>query len=558
MFTLPECSIRMINRGMHISRNFEGETASKKMNGGYKVVLTADRTLMSEYNRLIFLGFSACVPKGLIPDSLYFSTFAPSVGVNKDGSAELAPCGIRKVEAVLLDNGFSREDVIVAHPEHLRQVMGPNTKVLAINETDPLGIAPATSTFTQLLTGEAYMAVKFREILNHPSVKMYKPKIVVGGPGAWQLEDSQVRKKLGIDCVVIGEGERVIDTLFKKAIAGDTLPEIVNGEVVAEDNIALIREPTIDGIVEIARGCGRGCAFCIPTLQQYRCLSIDHILKEVEVNLRAGRRPLLHAEDVLRYKAKGLTVNKEAVIDLFKQVRNYPGVDSVAISHFALSSVASAPEVVEEITRILNVDGKHGNWFSGQTGVETGSPKLINDHMIGKCKPFKPDDWPQVVVDAFQILSDNFWVPVGTLIIGLPGETENDLELTMQMVKNLRSFKSLLVPLFFVSEGGLKAKSKSFSMETMTTKQTQLFLKCWEHNLEWADTFLREYFLNQNPIKSFWLRRIFGYGVGKSKELLHKCEKEYNYNLPAMVKDAREGRLKWAPFPIQQIYELVR
>ena len=45
-------------------------------NNGFKIVLTADRTLMSEYNGGIFLGFSACVPQGLIPDKLYFSLFS--------------------------------------------------------------------------------------------------------------------------------------------------------------------------------------------------------------------------------------------------------------------------------------------------------------------------------------------------------------------------------------------------------------------------------------------------------------------------------------------------
>ena len=66
---------------------------------GYKVVLTADRTLMSEYRGGIFLGFSACVPKGLIPDWLYFSLLCPSVPARSDGSAKYAPCGTRKVEA---------------------------------------------------------------------------------------------------------------------------------------------------------------------------------------------------------------------------------------------------------------------------------------------------------------------------------------------------------------------------------------------------------------------------------------------------------------------------
>ena len=208
---------------------------------GYKIVLTSDRTLMSEYNGLIFLGFSACIPKGLIPDSLYFSLFCPSVEANKDGSVKYAPCGSRKMEAALLNNGFKRKDVVVAHSDHLDKVVGPDTKVLAITENDPLGKGPATSTFTQLFGREAYMAVKFKELLNNSAVKMYKPKIVVGGSGAWQLEDDDVRETLGVDCVVIGEGEKAVDAVIKKAVNDEQLPKIVHGEVVEEDQIPCIR-----------------------------------------------------------------------------------------------------------------------------------------------------------------------------------------------------------------------------------------------------------------------------------------------------------------------------
>jgi radical SAM superfamily enzyme YgiQ (UPF0313 family) len=512
---------------------------------------------MSEYNGGIFLGFSACVPRGLIPDWLYFSLFCPSVEVNEDGSAKYAPCGTRKIEAALLNNGFKREDVIVAHPEHLEKVVGSNTKVVGVTENDPLGMGPATSTFTQLFGGEAYMAVEFRELLNHPAVQRHKPKIIVGGPGAWQLEEREIRNKLGIDCVVIGVGEKVVGSIFEKAVNGEQLPEVVYGEVASEDEIPVIRGATIDGIVEIARGCGRGCDFCVPTLQRYRCLSIDHILKEVEVNLRAGRRPLLHAEDVLRYKAKGLEVNKEAVINLFKTVKNYPGVPSVGISHFALSSVASAPDLIEEISNILDAS-KDGGWLSGQTGIETGSPRLIRDHMMGKCKPFKPEDWPHVVMNAFEILSENSWVPCATLIIGLPGETEKDINLTIDLVEELRSFKSLIVPLFLVSEGGIKGKAESFTMEKMTPKYSELFLKCWEHNLDWGDTFLKEYFLTKGGGKGYGLRLVFSYGIKQGKKLIRKCQNDYEYDLPAMIRDARNGKISVAPLPIRFIHRLLR
>jgi len=246
-------------------------------NGGYEIVLTADRTLMSEYHGGIFLGFSACVPKGIIPDWVYFSFFCPSVEVLENGAVKYAPYGTRKIEAALLDYGFKTEEVIVAHPEHLHKVIGPNTRVVGITENDPLGIGPATSTFTQIFGGHAYMAVKFKEILNHASMGKYKPRIIVGGPGAWQLQPGEVRRELGIDCVVIGEGEKVAGPLFEKAVKGEMLPEVVYSEIVSVDEIPVIRNATIDGLIEIARGCGRGCRFCVPTLQQFRCLPIKRI-----------------------------------------------------------------------------------------------------------------------------------------------------------------------------------------------------------------------------------------------------------------------------------------
>ncbi len=534
-----------------------GSMAEKEFSG-YKVVLTADRTLMSEYSGEIFLGFSACIPKGLIPDKLYFSLFCPSVPINKDGSVRFAPCGTRKIEATLLNSGISKEDIIVAHPDRLDQVVGSNTKILCITENDPLGMGPATSTFTQIFGGEAYMALKFKEILNHPAVKKYRPQIIVGGPGAWQLEDDEARRSLGVDCVVIGEGEKVVNKLVDEAIQGNHLPEVVHGPVVEEKDIALIQNATVDGIIEIARGCGRGCAFCVPTLQLYRCRSIGHILKEVEVNLQAGRQPLLHAEDVLRYKAKGFEINKPAVKELFSTVYNYPGVKSVGISHFALSSVASAPDLIKDLSEILEVE-KADEWMSGQCGIETGSPRLIKELMVGKAKPFEPEQWPQVVVDAFQTLSDNNWVPCATLIIGLPDEQEEDVQLTIDLIEKLHDYKSLIVPLFMVSEGGLKNKAQSFHIDQLTRKQSELFVKCWQHNLHWSKIFLDEYNITKNSFGTgYGIRLILAYGIKQAGKLLKKCENDYDYNIQAFIKDAREGKIKGTPIPLRLIYKVLK
>ncbi|MCS7120551.1 MAG: radical SAM protein [Nitrososphaerota archaeon] len=509
---------------------------------GYPIVLTADRTLMSEYGGAIFLGFSACVPKGLVPDKVYFSVFCPPIDVNDDGSVTVAPCGTRKVEATLLEHGFAREDVIVAHPDHLEKVIGSRTKVLGLTENDPLGIGPATTTFTAIFGGQAYNRIKFMEILKNPVVKKFRPKIIVGGPGAWQLEDEETRRELGVDCVVIGEGEKVVPSLFKEAVEGGELPRIVYGDTPSIEEIPVIKGGTICGLVEISRGCGRNCAFCMPTMMRHRCLPIPHILREVEVNLRAGRQPLLHAEDVLRYGARGIDVNREAVLELFRSVKNHPGVKGVGISHFALASVAAAPDLVEEISCILNVNEKR--WLSGQTGIETGSPNLIKRHMMGKCRPFKPEEWPSIVVKAFEILSDNNWVPCATLMFGLPGETEKDAEITLELIKNLRPFKSLIVPLFLVTAGRLRKETESFSLERMTPTHAELFLECWKHNLDWAPELIRDWarVSLKNPLQRAGLNFIFSYGMRRVKKLIETCETEYNYDLAAMVRDFREKK----------------
>ena len=65
-----------------------------------------------------------------------------------NGVAKYAPYGLRKLEAGLLRDGFSRKDVVVAHPNHIEKFIGPETQVVGTYEMDPLGMGPVTMTFT--------------------------------------------------------------------------------------------------------------------------------------------------------------------------------------------------------------------------------------------------------------------------------------------------------------------------------------------------------------------------------------------------------------------------
>ncbi|MGC8816704.1 MAG: B12-binding domain-containing radical SAM protein [Candidatus Hadarchaeum sp.] len=486
-----------------------------------EIVLTAEYSLMSDYRGSEFLGFAACAPK-LVPEWLYRWAVCPPLP-QQNGIVKYAPGGTRKIEAALLEKGF---DVVVAHPEHLDKVIDDKTKVVGITSNDPLGIGPASSTFSGLMGQETYSAIFFRKLVTGPIIKENGLKTIVGGPGAWQLADEAVRRELGIDCVVIGEGERTAVKMFEKALKGESLPGVVEGEVVPLEEIPSIKNATVNGIVEIARGCGRGCEFCVPTMRYYRCRPVDKILEEVKVNLDAGLdRILLHAEDVLRYGAKGIVPDETKVLNLFKEVKKTTGWGAY-ISHFAFASVMAKPELVKSLSELMEVPCKKIPWIAGQVGIETGSPRLLERHMRGKVAPFKPEQWPEVVVEAHKILHDNHWVPCSTLIMGLPGETTDDVTKTIELVEELKDYKSLIVPLFFVPLGVL-GKEKRFTVEDMKPEHWKLLAACVKHDLNWIDELATEEF--RSLVSRFLLGKVL-IGVIKRgvKPYLKKMEQGLN------------------------------
>jgi radical SAM superfamily enzyme YgiQ (UPF0313 family) len=411
-----------------------------------------------------------------------------------------APGGTRKIEAALLEKGF---DVVVAHPDHLSEVIDEDTKVLGITSNDPLGLGPASSTFSKLIGRENYSAIFFKKLVTDPLIKKNGLKTIVGGPGAWQLADESVRRELGIDCVVIGEGERTAVKMLEMALRGEDLPGVVEGELVPVEEIPSIRHATVNGIVEIARGCGRGCDFCNPTLLNFRCRPIDKILEEIKVNLDAGLdRILLHAEDVLRYGARGVIPDEKKVMNLYEEVKKLTGWGAF-MSHFAFASVMAKPELIKWLTELMEVPNKKIPWLSGQVGIETGSPRILERHMRGKVAPFKPEDWPELVVEAHKLLQENHWVPCSTLIIGLPGETPDDVIKSIELVDDLKSYKSLIVPLFFVPIGGLSGE-RPFGVEDMEPEHWRLLAACLKHGLKYLDELVVDEF------KSAWQRFMFG------------------------------------------------
>ena len=455
---------------------------------GYRVVLTADRTLMSSYGGSQFVGFAACFPR-VLPKWLYTTLFCP-VDRGFGALAPAAPAGLRRVEGALIGAGVSRDDVATVYPDRLARAVDEKTEVVGISTSDPLGCGPASSTFSNLLRKETYTRYFFRQLLNDPSLRRSRAKIIVGGPGAWQLWNEETRRDLGIDCLVEGEGDIVASRLFIDALEGRDLPSRVSGGPVPADQIPRLTGPTINGTVEISRGCGRGCEFCNPNMRTVRHIPLARILEEVRVNLAHCDKITLHAEDVLRYRASGMRPDRGKVGKLFEEVGRH--TDRLGMSHIALSSALAEPGLIEDISRLVGAEGSRNHCYA-QTGIETGSSRLVSLHMRGKAKPFAPEEWPMVVRESFSLLSDNHWTPCGTLVMGLPGEKAEDIRATIELVRDLREHKSLIVPLFFVPLGQMTSEG-FFGVEDMLPEHWILLSECIDHDFRWAPALMDDLF----------------------------------------------------------------
>jgi len=521
-------------------------------NGGKKVVLTASVAEMAGWDADPFMAFAGGFPGRLFPPFLLQRMYKPDKP-NADYSAPFAPYGLRKIEASLLENGFDEDDVMTVHPRYLKHVMGPNTKVVGISSMDPLGMAYVSLTYTSLtgLGDVSATGVEFWRLSQHPALKEYKVPRILGGAGSWQLKNPMLRKEYGINCIVMGESEHDAPELFNKAIRGEKLPPIVQAKRPTDEEIPAIRNGAIYGAVEISRGCGRGCQFCSPTMKYRRNFPIKKILQEVRANLQSGANMiLLNTDDVFLYGSKERFLpNREAVVGVYKAVVNEPGVDVVQTAHASLAPAILDPQMVSEITETIGDKCRYhyrGNpVVTVEVGVETGSPRLMQEHMRGKALPYDVSQWPEIVCEAYGILNDANWVPLCTLVTGLPKETEEDVLLTLDLIHRMRRFKTFFVPLFFVSlEDCALRKEKTLNLRRLTDLQWEMFIECWDHNLlHWRDTWLGE-------IKNFWLNRQFIKLIGgflyiayykhkhggRSKQMLNRIAgilgKDYRFLLP--------------------------
>jgi hypothetical protein len=427
---------------------------------------------------------------------------------NDDGSAKYMPAGVRLVEKSL-ERVYAKGDIVSCFPQDLEKFIGPRTRVVAVSTHNPLGVTFAAGVYTSIF-GSSKMPINshysrelFAQIKSNPYRENFK--VIVGGSGGWQIIQTDTYEELGIDCVVEGrsESEDTLD-LFDKAIKGEDLPkELTVKHPVERDAILFPDTRTTFGVVEMTTGCGRRCKFCVPDLNPQIDLPKDKIMDAVRANVREGNQQIsLATEDMFIWGQVHTDTpfyfpNREALLDLYGDIVNTPGVEQHVLSHSTIAPAVVDPILIKELSNLLLPKSPiHFPYLSSHPekkalapliGLETGSIKMAKKIMPSKGIPFNIEDWPSVVLEGLRVLNENNWFPAMTLIVGNPDETDEDVMATLDLIYEMerRGLFAFLIPSIFTPLHDTRMEMEKGVTQTrqLTTLQWQLMMKCWKMNL---------------------------------------------------------------------------
>jgi radical SAM superfamily enzyme YgiQ (UPF0313 family) len=558
-----------------------------------KVVLSADRTLMSPYRGISLASFFGCAPAIDVNrdhNSFWYHVFGNQVTPrmlfdficnpipHTNGMANYAPYGLRKVEAALVRDGYRKEDVVVAHPDHVEKFIGPGTEVVGTYEMDPLGMGPVTMTFTygrkQMSFDEFYCRDLHLRIKAAKEKNGSNAKVIAGASGTWQYNyDPAKIEEYGLYGIVEGDmggigpemdgaggaffdalinGEMETANPFKKNKFKVEIKEfnrdnqkyhgrfIHYREEPSVEEIPTIINPSMHGMVEVMRGCGRGCKFCDVTLRPLRYYPVEKVRKEIEINMKYGgaKNAWVHSDDIFVYgmnprTTKNMQPNREALEELFKGIMA-TGIEHTNPTHGTLAGAIADEKLIPNISKIIRASPE--NHIGIQCGFETGSIRLIGKYADRKLAPFKPSEWHWVVKTAVKTLNENYWVPAFTLIMGLDNnETAEDSWETIQLIHELETeqpeSKFTTTPLTFVPIGLLE-KSEFYDIgNNMDPPKLGVMYKTWQHNFRHGIQKFMHKVGRDNPIKNLFFaglaRTLGGVPLGAMERYARKKSPEH-------------------------------
>jgi len=265
------------------------------------------------------------------------------------------------------------------------------------------------------ITGPAY----FDEIRNADCIT------IAGGPHACARWKDLIKFA---DYVIIGEGEYTVPRLLQ-SIESKTVPPpgvaTSDGYTPTDHAVFLDGNPSFGeykGYIEISRGCPFGCTYCqTPRIfgNKIRHRSISSIVEHA----KAFRDIRFLSPNALAYGTDGIHPDLSHIQSLIKELARLPG-KKLFLGTFPGEI---RPEFVnEEAVDLITTHCSNTKLHIGaQSGAESTLAKINRGHSC------------DAVWDAIDCCVDQGITPVVDIIVGFPGETDDEMMRTVQFCREV-------------------------------------------------------------------------------------------------------------------------
>jgi radical SAM superfamily enzyme YgiQ (UPF0313 family) len=258
--------------------------------------------------------------------------------------------------------------------------------------------------------------------------------VIAGGPHA-TLAPQELLNTGHVNHVITGEGELTIIDVLKSLNRGVSVDKVMQGKPV--ENLDALPFPDrelfdLEGSLKLSgifpyphryagilasRGCYFNCSFCQPLERKLfgrriKFRSIENVIKEVKFLKDRYRANFIMFQD------DQLTQKKDWVIDLCAEMK------MVKIDWGALARVDT---VNEEIVKSMKEAGCRVIQF----GFESGSQRILNFLRKGTKV--------EQAIKAVRLCRDNGILIFANYMLGIPTETEEDLEATYRLMKEINA-----------------------------------------------------------------------------------------------------------------------
>jgi ribosomal protein S12 methylthiotransferase len=252
-------------------------------------------------------------------------------------------------------------------------------------------------------------------------------KIVVAGCLAQRLGEEILKKVPQVDAVVGLAGRDEIAKIVWDVISADE-PVLSLGDgskACFDDRGRILLTPAHTPYLRISEGCDHRCSFCtIPAIRgRFRSKPVENVIAEAEELASAGAVELNIIAQDTAYYGHDLEM-KDGLSDLLVQLEKVEGIDWIRLMYlYPIGVTDKLLETVSGSDKILpyfDIPVQH-----------------INDRIL---KAMRRPDNKQLIVDLLAKIRR--YCPHAalrsTVILGFPGETEDDFCELMEFVENVR------------------------------------------------------------------------------------------------------------------------